>query len=310
MTLERLAARYHALEAVDASEFQRKARIMQSLWREQRGLPPGEHNGRPLGSRLLMPDAQTHLWNFLSDNIKDVVRREVLGPTRDRGKLIRTDRLLANLLSSQPLCFNLFGELKCDLGLATAAMRSLTEGRVHDVTSVEFEHSPGRRDPRYTGDNSAFDVFMTFATPSGRKGFVGIEVKYHENLLGKAARHKDRYDDIAAAMGCFAAGAATALKRQPLQQVWRDHLLAGILRHADGFDDGLFMMLYPKGNPHCRAAVSEYRKCLVRSDTFVGLTLEDLLAEIGRHTGAPWVHRVYDRYVDFGKLDALLQQVD
>src|SRR5687768_5195776 len=121
--LEQLAASHHALEAVDKSAFQRKARVLQSLWREQNRLPMGRHAGtrgaRPLGSRLAMPDAEAGLWNFLSENIQAVVRREVLDPARSKGKLYKKPRIFDDLLSSQPLCFNLFGELQCDLELAT-----------------------------------------------------------------------------------------------------------------------------------------------------------------------------------------------
>ena len=232
--LAELAARYQALEENDKNVFQRKARILQSMWREQNGLPIGEQKGRrgsrPLGSRLKMPDAQSHLWNFLTDNIKSVVRSEVLDPSKSKGKLIQKPRVFNDMLSSQPLCFNLFAELKCDLDLATAVFKALTLGRARKVTGIEFEHSPGRGNPVFTDDGSAFDVFIQFSTPAGRPGFVGIEVKYHENLLDAPAPHRDRYDEIASMMCCFSEAQSQSLKMKPLQQIWRDHLLAGALK--------------------------------------------------------------------------------
>ena len=48
-----------------------------------------------------------------------------------------------------PLCFNLFGELAVDHGLATALARCLWGDHVHRVTSVRFEsllsHKLGRK---------------------------------------------------------------------------------------------------------------------------------------------------------------------
>jgi hypothetical protein len=79
-------------------------------------------------------------------------------------------------------------------------LRELFPSRIGEVTAVRFEHSPGRGDPRYTGDRSAFDVFVEHATPSGARGFVGIEVKYHEGLTEAASSHKPRYDALADAM--------------------------------------------------------------------------------------------------------------
>ena len=60
-----------------------------------------------------------------------------------------------------------------------------------------FEHSPGRRDPRFTGDRSAFDVSVRYESPSGQRDFLGIEVKHHETLNDKASEHRSRYDEIA-----------------------------------------------------------------------------------------------------------------
>ena len=42
MTLRELAKRYSALEAVDKSDFQRSARILQSMWRAEQGYEIGE----------------------------------------------------------------------------------------------------------------------------------------------------------------------------------------------------------------------------------------------------------------------------
>ena len=117
---------------------------------------------RPLGSRLVMPWAEQTLANYLTDRVKQVVRHEVMDKSKSQGKLFSRPRIFNDLLSSQPLCFNLFGEMRHDLSLATAVFNDITSGRVRTVTSVEFEESPGRGDSRYTGDNSAFDVFVTF----------------------------------------------------------------------------------------------------------------------------------------------------
>ena len=53
----------------------------------------------------------------------------------------------------------------------------MTNGRVHEVTEEDFEFSPGRGDVRFTGDRSAFDVYVRYKTQSNGSGFIGIEVK-------------------------------------------------------------------------------------------------------------------------------------
>ena len=54
MTLMDLAKRYSALEAVDKSDFQRSARILQSMWRAEHGYEIGELKASrvPIGNAL------------------------------------------------------------------------------------------------------------------------------------------------------------------------------------------------------------------------------------------------------------------
>jgi hypothetical protein len=307
LTLDDLARDLHALEPSDSSPFRRWARVLQSLWREERGYPCGEYRGRPLGSLLAMPWAEEALANYLTPGIRSVVRRELAAARQEGGeRLFAEPRIYDNLLSSQPLCFNLFAELQRDLPLATRLVHALTAGRFAAVEAVEFEYSPGRSDPRYTGDRSAFDVFLRCRTARGGAGFIGIEVKYHENLQAKPGEHRARYDEVAAAMGCFRAGCAPLLRAQPLQQIWRDHLLMGALQAAEGYDDALYALLYPADNTDCRAAVEKYCECLAEVDSFAAWTLEEVVGALGDAGAAYWVELLRDRYLAFEKIKARL----
>ncbi len=103
-------------------------------------------------------------------------------------------------------------------------------------------------------------------------------------------------------MGCFEAHKLPSLKSQPLQQIWRDHLLAGALKHVGADDDGFFAFLYPQGNLHCAGAVAQYRACLTNLNNFEDWTLEDLVSSIKRHTNEGWIKEFQDRYLNFKKL--------
>jgi hypothetical protein len=252
-----------------------------------------------------MPWAEENLANYLTPTIRDVVRREVLDPQRSKNKLFGRPRIFSDMLSSQPLCFNLFAELQQDLNLATAVFRDLATARVKRVTSIEFEHSPGRGDPRFLNDRSAFDVYVQFATSTGGRGFIGIEVKYHEDMRNPPGRHRERYDEVADLMGCFDAANLPLIKMKPLQQIWRDHMLAGSLVQAGGYADGFFVFVHPRDNSCCARAVNDYRRCLKSHETFLAWTLEDITAAIARHTDAVWVGQLIDRYLRFEKLDDL-----
>jgi hypothetical protein len=302
-TLDQLAQTYYAYEKVDISDFQRKARILQSMWRTQRGYEAGVFRGRKSGSLLAMPWAEDTLNNYLSDTIKEVVKKEVFDPSND-GKLYGKPRIFNNLLSSQPLCFNLFAQLQQDLELATKVFRQLCPARVNNVISLSFEHSPGRGDITYTGDRSAFDVYVEFLNNSNEKGFIGIEVKYHENLRNPPAQIRDRYFEVASVMGCFKDKCLDTLQLSPLEQIWRDHLLAGSLLFSpkDDFKDGLYVFLYPQDNLHCQDAVRQYKQCLTDNRTFESWTLETVANAIKQNTKDSWIDAVIDRYLDFGKI--------
>ena len=251
-----------------------------------------------------MPWAEKTLNNYLSDTIRNVVKKEILN-SKDSGKLYGKPRIYNNLLSSQPLCFNLFAELKEDLTLATKVFRQLCPQRVNTVKSIEFEHSPGRRDTSYTGDNSAFDVYVEFFNNSNEKGFIGIEVKYHENLKNKPAEIKDRYFEVASNIGCFKDKCLDVLQLSPLEQIWRDHLLACSLLYSpkDDFKDGFFVFLFPKDNLHCQKAVEQYKQCLANNRTFQSWTLERVAEVIKQNTKKKWIDDLIDRYLNFRKIE-------
>jgi len=310
--LDKLAHKYHAYVKSDGRGFRRKARILQSIWREEQGYKPGIHKGpkgeRALGSRLPMPEAQKNLSNYLTDNIQGVFRSEVLDPDKSKGKLYAKPRIFNDLLSSQPLCFNLFGEMQQNLPLASAAFRQLSNGRLDSVTAIEFEWSPGKSDSKYTNDKSAFDVYIRGKTPSGGDAFVGIEVKYHEILkhtVDVKQEKLDRYFEIADKMNCFKAECQDQFMKSPLHQIWRDHLLAGIHLLADPFEEGFFVFLYPKDNPYCSRAAASYAKCLTSVNTFSSWTLEDVVSTIRNHTSDQSIDTFYDRYLYFDKLDQM-----
>ncbi len=305
-SLDRVAESLNCCESVDTNEFQRKARILQAIWRQDRGYPIGGLSGKPRGAMMAMPWARESMANFITPEAKQAARDALGGTIRQKGSLIRDDRMYAYLLSSQPMAFNLFAPLQQDLKLASAVMHRMLPGRCSRVTAIAFEYSPGRGDSRYTADFSAFDVFVQFQTPRGTPGFVGVEVKYHENLKEQPDRHRARYDEVARDMGCFRPEAWQRLRQRPLQQIWRDHLLAGACRMIDGFDDGLLAFLSPSGNPACNDALSAYQDCLTATDTFVHWSLEAFVDALLAATADRWVREFSDRYLAFDKVESLL----
>jgi hypothetical protein len=185
-------------------------------------------------------------------------------------------------------------------------MRALWPDRVHEVREIAFEYSPGRGDPKYLNNRSAFDVFVRYASASGREGFIGIEVKYHENLQGDAADHKARYDEVAERADIYSKASRGLLRKLPLQQIWLDHLLALSMLQADErWSSGLFAFVYPAANMRCAAAAAAYRRTLTRTSSFDSRTLEELVAVIQWYSHASWPEELRDRYLRVEKLATL-----
>lgn len=282
--------------------WQSELRARQARWRIRRELPIGHHNGRALASRLAMPAAETNLWNFLTPAIGALVRDEFvenLNRPRHQQKVYRYPRLFEDLLSSQPMAFNLFGELAVDLELATSAARVLWPARVERVTRVEFEWSPGRWDARYLNNGSAADVALFHTTPSGGRGAIFVETKYHENLDGDDYALKPRYLEVAAASRAFKSGVEHVAGRGVLQQFWFDHLLALATKETDRLDAALFVVMYPAINERCVEACAQYRRALsvAGTVTFEHRTLEDVLAAVASVSAAGWVADFAERYL-------------
>src|SRR5438105_4668173 len=98
------------------SPWRRQLRILQSRYREYvLGLPPGEDRPRAVGPEVdsFLPEeavADDRTLNFLLDpDVEKRAWRRLV--RRGWGGLVDARRLYHNLLSSQPLCFNLFGFL-------------------------------------------------------------------------------------------------------------------------------------------------------------------------------------------------------
>ena len=289
--------------------WQRQLRLLQALWREEQQLPIGMHpragdERRPLGSRIALPDAQETLGNYLTDTIRTVLQEELASATAGQ-KLFSAPRIFDDLLSSQPLCFNLFGELKADLSLATAWGHHLWPDRVERVTRLEFEHSPGRGDASYLGNRTAFDVYLEHTTADGGQGFIGIEVKYHESLRVDPAETRERTSEVAQRSGLFSERDWPALSRPPLQQVWFDHLLALSMLQTDAerWDgNGLFVFLHPVANLASYRVVNRYESCLQRPAYFQRLTLEEVVAALRLIDHSPWIDQFEHRYLTYSKV--------
>lgn len=117
--------------------------------------------------------------NFLTTGIFSVAKQRL-----DKKGAVEPFRQLRNMLSSQPMCFNLFGELALDLDLATTLARALWGPQVGRVVRMCFEWAPEPAD-EYLNDRTAFDAFLEYETVDGLPAFIGVETKLSEPFSQK-----------------------------------------------------------------------------------------------------------------------------
>jgi hypothetical protein len=290
------------------SRFRAEARLLQALWREDKGLPVGYHrNARGkrhrLGSRLDTKSAERGA-NFLSPDIARLALRESV--YREIGAMMEQERLWTNLLSSQPLCFNLFGGMKLDIDKANRFFQHLFRGYLASVEDIYFEHSPGRGNPAFTNDHTAFDVFVICTTVDEQHGFVAIEVKYTETMTEPLTIVRPRYDELSRASCIYKDPDALALRGSPLQQLWREHLLSRSMIGTEPYSTGRFVVIYPKQNGQCDMALNAYRLHLVADapsiSGFQAVTLEDCIETLRAIGDNESASALYGRYLDFERV--------
>lgn len=296
--------------------FKAAARFLQALWREDRDLPIGTHidhanphRVRRLGSRISIAAGRTGA-NFMTRDIAAVAARALA--YREPGAAYDINRLRTNLLSSQPLAFNLFGPLATDPALATRFIAELFPGVLTQVTDILFEHSPGRGDPRITADRTAFDVVIRGRTPTGARAFICIEVKYSEVGHDVAPPPHPRHAEIARATpGLFIAPDDPTLTGPACQQLYRQHCLASAMLTAGLAETATLAFIAPARNQLAHAAAATYNRQLTDPAAgpipFIPLTLEHAfaaLAAAGLPTHAAALHR---RYTDWWLLDGELE---
>lgn len=264
--------------------------MQQALWRESQGLPIGPHPkrlraGDPpkfLGSRLPLDVAKATGANFLSDAARQAVRRRLDNP--QPRQTLDLDRLYCNLLSSMPMCFNLFAELQSDLKLADRAVHTWWPDMPGTVTDILFEWSPGRQvSGEYLENSSAFDVAFILDLGDGKQGVLGVETKYHEHCAKcetPSAQRLARYSIVTEASGLMTAEAMHAVIGTELQQIWLDHLLAASMPlHKSGrWGWAGFVLVHPARNPSYARAMQRYRAYLWEPAAVRLNTIEELLA--------------------------------
>ncbi len=303
-------------QADDDSVFRRRCRLLQSWYRvevlRERRCGPWRKGGRIVGSSLV--DGETTGANFLTPTAFAYARSKVLDKQSTPELTIDEFRLYNNMLSSMPMCFNLFSDLRAAVvtegAPASAILAAMfAEAGIATVTSVEVEMLP-RPISHYTNDRTAFDAGILFNDAAGRQGLVAIETKYTDPLGKNRASDEALKLDVATRLELFTPAGLDHYRAVGFDQIARNLLLA----HAYGLRHGLATVrsyvLAPQDDKEAVAAVAELRDLLAdqhKADV-IELPLETLVARalaVAHPPHSEHLIRFRQRYLDFSPIQHL-----
>ena len=311
------------------SKFVADCRKLQSIYRYEIGEEIRPYHGR---------DGQVHYYgnyisngenpkegcwkNFLTVCAFNYAKKRLDPEIKKPYETIEPDRLFNNLLSSQPMAFNLFCPLRQmreeSPEVATQVIKAaLPDYPIHMVTDVDLEFIP-RKHMELTGDKSAMDAIIKFVDSDGRGGFIAIETKYSENLGTNVAYDRDengqkipRVKTIEAVkkLRCFKPDIEKQIVegKKGLTQIYRNFLLSEMY----GLDEEIqsySIILAPNKHPSKdkefntlhNELCEEYQHKIKRID------LEDFVNKIISVCHEEYkevFERFYDRYLNFAKLN-------
>lgn len=241
---------------------------------------------------------------------------------KEKYETIEGDRLFNNLLSSQPMAFNLFCPLKQMFGespeTATRVIKAALPGYpIHEVTGVDLEFIP-KNYKDLTGDKSAMDAIIRFEDEHGKGGFIAVETKYSENLGTNVAYDRDkdgkkipRAKSIEAVkkLQCFTPNTEKNIMEgnTPLTQIYRNFLLSetyGLKEELQSYS----IILAPKEHPTTETELKSLVDNLSDGykDKIKRVYLEDFVNAIINNCPDKYrvvFERFYDRYLNFEKLE-------
>ncbi len=300
----------------ELTDFRRAVRYHNAKWREANGYPIGAHRTRPgtpprlIGSQLDRDFARETGATFLTDKARAAarIRSDLVEPHQ------RFDRQIfwADLLSSEALAVNLFGDLQADLDRADRAVHTWWPDAPGRVSEVRFYHSPGRFDPAYSNSLRSFDAMFVLDLDDGTQGAVAVDTKYREiaNREGVKPSHLPRFTEIHDRSDAFAPGAVDVLSKSLLAVMWLEHvLLLSMLQHASGhWTWGRYVVVHPRRQPghralHRRVPAAARRRRDVRVDDDGGSARGQGAHPADDRGAAPPLHRQVVHSVAHDRVD-------
>lgn len=273
---------------------------------------------------MVDPSIKDAMINFMRHEKLASDSNSELKEIKSRNRLSDEGRLTGNLLSSQPLAFNLFLPLKWDnYQTATKVFQLLfPDLGIATITMIKLEYVPGDESPstRKKIDGSCFDVYVEYLDSGNKKAGLGFEVKYTESF--SATNFNNYRDDEWEKMRYLRAIKDYEFQFQnehekqylgpEFNQLFRNQLLAHLALENDAeLGSCIQIVLHSAHDTKCVAAIKGFEKLLLDKQAFRTMTIENFLEAINSVAADGEVLRlyaqIYDRYCNYGLVAEFLK---
>lgn len=300
----------------DEPPFKQKARLLQSWYRtdvlkqKEFGFGP-EKNSKEKYGNFLVKGEVTGL-NFLNPSIFHFVnyRLEFL----KNGETIGEYRIYNNMLSSQPMCFNLFFPIKQLFESKTKTADRILQAcfpqlHIERVLSIELEYLPYPVD-QYLNDRTAFDAMVIYKTTSGKTNILAIETKYVEALGTNRSSDISHQIELVKNSSVFSSD-CLAHSEQGFSQLGRNFMLAEKYRKVHHFDEAHAVVIAPLENNSSETEIAVFSKLLSEEckHQLFYCSLEKLteaITESCPKTHIQWINEFQTRYLGFDNIKAYI----
>ena len=265
-----------------------------------------------MGSSL--PNGEASGANFISPEAFTYAKQRVADKKSNTDLTIDKFRLFNNMLSSMPMCFNLFADFRAAVKAGDAAGAKVlaaifASSPIHRVEDVVVEMIP-QPTHQYIDDKTAWDAAVIYTDKAGRRGLASIETKYTDKLGGNKAAKEGRKMDIAKRLGVFSPEGLRRYSENGFDQVARNLLLTLAYADKHALVCARNYVLAPRDDEEAPSVVAQMRERLAPpyKDSIEMLPLETVVERglaCADEFFADHMGRFRKRYLDFIRIDHL-----
>lgn len=143
---------------------------------------------------------------------------------------------------------------------------------------------------------SAFDAYVEYELDGRRRGFLGIECKYAEDLSSAQPKQAAQKYHSATTSPPWLKGAAESLDRPRLRQFWYNTLLVQLTRSEGDFAEATSVVVALDQDNSAREVTEQVRDQLMDRSEMTFCSLQDVVSTVTE--GESWKQAFGRRYLD------------